>query len=148
MILPGRRARFWRKHGLDDLSVVRRHQNKQSIYLELMQKATPGRFSRTRSGSSQRTQHSHSNKHRSLPPHLDFGKLQLLVHVVKPPTLFFMSFSSKQNEAGKSRSFLRKQDLARASPAFMVIRISYLINGSPVRRQLKNLPVVMHVSSF
>lgn len=48
VISRGRCAKFWRKHGLNDLSVVRRHQNKQSMYLELMQKAALGQFSRTR----------------------------------------------------------------------------------------------------
>lgn len=59
------------------------------MYLELMGKATLGQFSGTRSDSSQRTQHSHLNKHRALPQNPPSQQLQALVRVAKLPTILF-----------------------------------------------------------
>ena len=50
--------------GLDGSSVVPRHQHKNTIYLELMQKVTLEKYSQPRSDSFQHSQNSYSNKKR------------------------------------------------------------------------------------
>ena len=59
-----------------------------------------------------------------------------------------MLFSSDQDGAAKIEELLEEARSGAESPGFMFIRISYMINGSPIRSQLKNLPVVLHFSSF
>lgn len=61
---------------------------------------------------------------------------------------FSMPCSNKQYDAGKIKELFEKARSGAGSPAFVVIRDSYTINGSPVRSQLQDLPVIVHVSSF